>query len=348
MTQPTRLKEEALLKQGFSYIAGIDEAGRGAWAGPVVAAAVILPPSHIPLPETLTWLNDSKKMSPRQRAETFVALQHWAVAIGVGVAAHTYIDQQGIIAATRMAMTQALSRLSPQPAHLLIDALTLPAVSIPQTAFPKADSISLSVAAASVVAKVTRDHLMVLLDKHYPGYGFAQHKGYGTKQHQTALATELLTTARAIAADMVAEAKQFPDIYYAGYTQDALKELAEAHLTRALIFGEPIPTPADLAVENAAYINGLAETVGELRRYALDALRRGKVEISEQMLDLMDEIYTGLVTVDFPSAITGGLRRQTDIVRGILERTRGDVTTAIRQEAMKQALATFETRVSGD
>ena len=158
-------------------------------------------------------------------------------------------------------------------------------------------------------------------------------------------ATELLQSAQSIAAEMVAEARQLPDIYYAGYTQDALKEYSEAHLTRALILGQALPTPQDLDVEDAAYINGLAETVGELRRYALDALRRGKVATSEKMLDMMDEIYTGLLTVDFPSAITRGLRRNTDIARSILERTRGDVTTAVRQEEMKQALEAFEQRV---
>ena len=168
-----------------------------------------------------------------------------------------------------------------------------------------------------------------------------------THRHETEQADQLLDTAKSIAAEMIAEAKQFQDIYYAGYTQDALKELSEAYLTRALILGKPLPTPESLQVENAAFINGLAETVGELRRYALDALRRGNVETSERMLEMMDEIYTGLVTVDFPAAITSGLRRQTDIARGILERTRGDVTTAIRQEAMKQSLATFEKRIRG-
>ncbi len=161
-------------------------------------------------------------------------------------------------------------------------------------------------------------------------------------------ATTLLKSAQSIAAEMVAEARQMPDIYYAGYTQDALKEYSEAHLTRALILGKALPTPQDLDVEDAAYINGLAETVGELRRYALDALRRGEVATSEKMLDMMDEIYTGLLTVDFPSAITRGLRRNTDIARSILERTRGDVTTAVRQEEMKQALETFEAQIEKD
>lgn len=159
-------------------------------------------------------------------------------------------------------------------------------------------------------------------------------------------AARLLAIADDIAEDMVSTARVFPDIYFAGYTQDALKELAEAHLTRAFIFELALPSPESLNIEDAAYVNGLAETVGELRRYSLDSLRRGDVKTSEKMLDLMDEVYTYLITIDFPSAITRDLRRKTDIARSILERTRGDVTTAIRQEAMKTALATFEARVS--
>ena len=161
-------------------------------------------------------------------------------------------------------------------------------------------------------------------------------------------AETLLTAAQSIAAEMVKEAQQFSDVYYAGYTQDGLKEYAEARLTQALVLGQPIPTPQDLKVENAAYINGLAEAVGELRRHALDALRNGDIAQAERVLDLMDEIYMGLLTVDFPSAITGGLRRKRDMVRGVTERTRGDVTTAARQEAMKAALAQFEARVEGN
>ncbi len=167
-----------------------------------------------------------------------------------------------------------------------------------------------------------------------------------THRREPDAADSLLQQADAIAAEMVADAKQYPDIYFAGYTQDALKELSEAHLTRALILNSPLPTPQSLGVESAAYVNGLAETVGELRRYALDSLRRGDVTASESVLDLMDEIYTMLITVDFPSAITRDLRRKTDIARSILERTRGDVTTAIRQEKMKTAMAAFEARVA--
>lgn len=158
-------------------------------------------------------------------------------------------------------------------------------------------------------------------------------------------AQSLLQSARSAAADMMADTREYPDVYYAGYTQDALKELAEAFITRAIVRDEPLPTPEALTVEYAAYLNGLAEAAGELRRFALDALRRGNVPEAEKILGHMDDIYSVLVTVDFPDSITGGLRRSTDMVRGVLERTRGDVTTAVRQEIMKQALEQFEQRI---
>lgn len=166
-----------------------------------------------------------------------------------------------------------------------------------------------------------------------------------THRGNDAEAQTLLQTARDVAAAMIADAQKYPDVYHAGYTQDALKELAEAHITRAIILVEPLPTPEALNVEYAAYLNGLAEAAGELRRFALDALRRGNVSLAERILGNMDEIYSILVTVDFPDAITGGLRRNTDMVRGVLERTRGDVTTAVRQEAMRAALREFEQRI---
>jgi translin len=154
-------------------------------------------------------------------------------------------------------------------------------------------------------------------------------------------AESLLATARAAAAEMIADAQRYPDLFYAGYTQDALKELAEAHITYALITEKDLPTPEYLSVEPASYLKGLAEAVGEMRRYVLDQLRRGNVATGEQLLTIMDDIYSLLITVDFPDAITGGLRRQTDMVRGVLERTRGDLTTAVRQEEMKTALRGF-------
>jgi translin len=158
-------------------------------------------------------------------------------------------------------------------------------------------------------------------------------------------AQALLQTAREVAAEIIANTQSYPDVYHAGYTQDALKELAEAHITRAVILEESLPAPETLQVEYAAYLNGLAEAAGELRRFALDALRRGDVPQAEKILGDMDNIYSVLITVDFSDAITGGLRRNTDMVRGVLERTRGDVTTAVRQEAMKAALARFEQRI---
>lgn len=169
-----------------------------------------------------------------------------------------------------------------------------------------------------------------------------------THRNDDAEAQSLLQTAREAAVEMITEARKYPDIYHAGYTQDALKELSEAHITRAIILEEPLPTPEELSVEYAAYLNGLAEAAGELRRFALDALRRGDVSQAEKLLSCMDDIYSVLVTVDFPDAITSGLRRNTDIARSILERTRGDVTTAARQEAMKAALHQFEQRIGMD
>lgn len=166
-----------------------------------------------------------------------------------------------------------------------------------------------------------------------------------TQRGDDAEAQALLQTARETAAEMIADAMQYPDVYYAGYTQDALKELAEAHITRAVILQEPLPAPEALKVEYAAYLNGLAEAAGELRRFALDALRQGDVSLAERILGDMDDIYSALITVDFSDAITGGLRRNTDMVRGVLERTRGDVTTAVRQEAMRIALQQFEQRI---
>lgn len=137
----------------------------------------------------------------------------------------------------------------------------------------------------------------------------------------------------------------YGDLHYAGYTQDAFKELAEAHITYALIRGEPLPRPEDLGVEDAAYLNGLGEATGELRRHALDLIRRGEIVRAEGLLQVMDEVYAHLITMDFPDAVTGGLRRTTDMVRGVVERTRGDLTTAARQEELQRALEHLEDRL---
>lgn len=138
----------------------------------------------------------------------------------------------------------------------------------------------------------------------------------------------------------------FPDIYHAGYVQDAQKEYTEANAVYALIHGDPLPSPEDLGVDGAPYLNGLGETVGELRRYALDRIRRGDVARAEEVLDWMQSIYEVLVTIDFPDAVTRGLRRTTDVTRSILERTRGDLTVAVRQEQLEQALRDFESKVT--
>ncbi len=136
-----------------------------------------------------------------------------------------------------------------------------------------------------------------------------------------------------------------PAIYLAGYTQDALKEYVEAHLVLAFLAGRAPPAPADLGVEPAAYLNGLAEAASELRRAILDGLRRGEVVRGETLLQTMDDVYSALVTVDFPDAITGGLRRTTDALRAVLERTRGDMTAALRQEQLVAAMRELEGRL---
>ena len=182
--RPTLDHEDQLRQAGHALVAGIDEAGRGAWAGPVVAAAVIL--DHRKL-EQLDGVNDSKQLSPRQREALYQLIVDNCRAFGVGHGSVEEIDSIGIVPATRLAMMRAIEGLSPQPNALIIDAVRLPKVNLPQSVFFFADSISLSVAAASIIAKVTRDRLMVELDAHYPRYDFARHKGYGTRIHQVAL-----------------------------------------------------------------------------------------------------------------------------------------------------------------
>lgn len=159
-------------------------------------------------------------------------------------------------------------------------------------------------------------------------------------------AERILRDAGDIARQLRTGAADHPDILFAGYAQDALKELAEAHITRALMHGEPLPTPEELQVEDAAWLNGLGEAAGEMRRHALDLIRRGEIDEAERILNAMQDIYAVLSTVDFPDAITGNLRRTNDMVRGVTERTRGDLTTAVRQEQMKQALREFEENIS--
>lgn len=160
-----------------------------------------------------------------------------------------------------------------------------------------------------------------------------------------AQASELLAQADGVAAEMVGALRDYPDLLYAGYTQDALKELAEAHITAALAAGEPLPEPEALGVDYPAYLGGLAEAANEMRRRCLDELRRGNSREAERLLAAMDDIYDVLVTFDFPDAITGGLRRRTDQLRSVLERTQGDLTNSLRQDRLVQALRDFEERI---
>ena len=160
------------------------------------------------------------------------------------------------------------------------------------------------------------------------------------------LAQEHLEEARQIKEALVKELESYPDLYHAGYTQDAFKELAEASIVYALLAGDPLPDPDDLEIEYAAYLGGLGEAAGELRRRTLDILRRNETHEAERLLRMMDEIYGLLVTVDFPDAITGKLRRLTDVVRGIVERTRGDLTTSLQQDELKSALQSMQDRLS--
>ena len=173
--------EKELYTQGIQLIAGVDEVGRGPLAGPVVAAAVILPKGC-----KIPGLNDSKKIPKSKHKEIYEAVLQNAVAIGIGIKDNQVIDQVNIYEATKLAMMEAIGQLDPQPQHLLIDAMKLD-LPIPQTSIIKGDANSLSIAAASIVAKVTRDQMMEEFDREYPGYDFAQNAGYGTAKHLAGL-----------------------------------------------------------------------------------------------------------------------------------------------------------------
>ena len=173
--------EKELYAQGIDLIAGVDEVGRGPLAGPVVAAAVILPKAC-----KIPGLNDSKKIPKSKHKEIYEAVLQNAIAIGIGVKDNHVIDQVNIYEATKLAMMEAIGQLGPQPQHLLIDAMKLD-LPIPQTSIIKGDANSLSIAAASIVAKVTRDQMMEEFDREYPGYDFAQNAGYGTAKHLAGL-----------------------------------------------------------------------------------------------------------------------------------------------------------------
>jgi len=167
-------------------------------------------------------------------------------------------------------------------------------------------------------------------------------------RHQFDEARSLLDAAKGHVSEMKDIQEIHPEIYYAGFVQDAQKEYVEANTTLAFIIYEPLRSPEDLGIAYAPYLNGLGEAIGEMRRYVLDSLRRGDASRCEELLDLMDQIYTQLFTMDFPEAITGGLRRTTDAMRGILERTRGDLTTAIGQKDLERRLAQVWERVTNN
>ncbi|NLG29382.1 MAG: ribonuclease HII [Chloroflexi bacterium] len=167
-------------------MAGLDEAGRGSWAGPVAAAVAILPPG-VAIAADLAPVRDSKLLSPRVRERCFDLIVAHALDYGVGMASAEEIDRLGILPCTRLAMQRALAALRRPPEALLVDALRLPQVDLPQEALVHGDRLCLSIAAASILAKVSRDRLMQALDDEFPGYGLARHKGYGTRLHQQAL-----------------------------------------------------------------------------------------------------------------------------------------------------------------
>ncbi len=182
---PSFVEERRLARQGCRFIAGIDEVGRGALAGPVVAAAVTLP-GHLK-GHWLSQVRDSKLLTPNRRQYLYNHISEAATAVGVGVVSNEIIDAGGILGATRLAMKLAIGKLSPQPDTLLIDYLLLPEVPLPQKAIVNGDSLCFSIACASIIAKVSRDRLMVELEAIYCGYGLKQHKGYGTQMHLASL-----------------------------------------------------------------------------------------------------------------------------------------------------------------
>jgi ribonuclease HII len=181
--QPTDLFETEARRCGYRLVAGLDEAGRGPLAGPVVAAAVILPRRCLP-----AGLNDSKQLTEAERERLHDEIRQRAVGIGVGRASEREIDEMNILEATRLAMGRAIQALPSVPDYLLLDAIDLPAIHLPQRAIIKGDALSVSIAAASVIAKVTRDRLMDDYHRQYPQYNFLAHKGYGTAEHLRMLA----------------------------------------------------------------------------------------------------------------------------------------------------------------
>jgi translin len=167
-----------------------------------------------------------------------------------------------------------------------------------------------------------------------------------THRGEVDLAQEHITETRKLVNQLKSNLSGYPDLYAAGYTQDALKEYCEACLTFAIVENKPIPDPETLGVEYATYLNGLAECVGELRRRCLDILRQGYSNEAERLLSCMDDIYSSLVIMDYPDAVTNGLRRQTDLVRGIVERTRGDLTISLREQHLEETMRSLSEQLN--
>jgi ribonuclease HII len=188
-TGPAACDEERLLEHaGYCAVAGLDEAGRGAWAGPLVAAAVVLPQPVTRASELLQGVRDSKQLTSDQRERLFDLIQRTARAVGVGIVRSSDVDRLGLGPAGRLAFAEAVNSLAARPDYLLIDAFRVPEVPLPQKPIIFGDCLSLSIASASIVAKVVRDRMMRELDQAHPGYGFGRHKGYGTRLHQQSLA----------------------------------------------------------------------------------------------------------------------------------------------------------------
>ena len=184
-TIPSFVEEANLASQGYRSIAGLDEVGRGALAGPVVAAAVILP-RRLKAP-WMEQVRDSKLLTPKKREYLYFHVREVAISIGVGIVSHEVVDAKNIVRATQLAMMQAIAQLSPSADSLLIDYLRLPGVSLPQKGIVNGERLCFSIACASIVAKVSRDHLMIEQDRLYPGYALSQNKGYWTEEHVTGL-----------------------------------------------------------------------------------------------------------------------------------------------------------------
>ena len=179
--KPSLAEENLLKSRGYLFIAGVDEVGRGALMGPVVAAAVILPSNF-----KARWrskVRDSKQLRPSQREYLYEHIRDAAISAGIGAESNDIIDSIGIARATRLAMISAIRQLTPEPQFLLIDYFRIPEISLPQKGITNGDELCFSIACASIIAKVTRDRMVTEMDMEYPGYGFAGHKGYGTREH---------------------------------------------------------------------------------------------------------------------------------------------------------------------